>query len=262
MLQSHEKLASYWRLVATLLLIILGFITIIGTGGSGNGEESSAKFEGNEPFSFDVTVSNHDRFSLLAVNGEITITASSGIDTVTVAGIKRVQSKSSIQDAKAHLQDLQVVWNSLANNVSVQTIQPKDTVDRNYRIDYSITLPSYFIIQVDSTNGIVTLDSIENDIAVNIANGEVTLMNIHGSARIKLANGTIDMSSAIGDIHLAIPTSTSAVFSATVLFGAINVSNLVLQDETKTTSSLGGTLGSGQGMILLKTSGNINVLGF
>ncbi len=274
MLRSNNRQAPYWRLVAMLPVIIIGFISTIGTGGGDGGGDSDPRFEEKEPFSFEVTVVNHDQFKLQGVNGEITITGKSGADSVMVTGIKRVQSSISAQDAKEHLQELKVDWESLVNEVSVETTQPKDTAQRNYGIDYTITQPKYFKIQVDSANAILTLDSIDNDVTVNIANAEVTLMNIHGSALVHLANGTIDgevflplqgtidLKSATGDIHLAIPENTSAEFSATTFFGSINVSsNLVFQDEVTTSTSHSGTLGSGQGIISLGAMGDISVSG-
>jgi len=258
-----------------LPVIIIGFISTIGTGG-GNGDDGETRFEETEPFSFDVTVVNQDQFELQAVNGEITITGESSANMVMVSGIKRVQSTISAEDAKEHLQDLEVEWESVANVVSVETIQPQDTLELNYRVDYTIALPNYFVIQVNSINGIVTLDSIDNDVTVNMANAEVTLKNIHGSALVHLANGTIDSEVVLplqgtidlkvatgGDIHLAIPTTTSAEFFATTLFGTITVSsNLVLQNEVITSTSHSGTLGSGEGDISLGALGDINVSGF
>jgi hypothetical protein len=210
------------------------------------------------------------------VNGVITITGESGADSVMIAAIKRVQSKIDAQDAKDHLQELVVNCESLANTFHVETIQPDDTVEWNYIVDYTITLPTYFKVQADSINGIVTLDSIENDVTVNMANGGATLRNIHASALVSLANGTIDSEVVLplegtidmkvatgGDIHLAIPTNTSATFSANTLFGSINISsNLVLQDVEKTSTSLSGTPGSGNGEISLGTMGDIYMSGF
>jgi hypothetical protein len=268
---NYKTIASFLK-----ILLITNLLTIGLYGCGGGGGDSVIIFEEKEPFSFEVTVDNHDQFNLLGVNSEIIITGESGADSVMITAIKIVQSTISTLDAKEHLQELEVDWESVANTVSVETIQPKDTAERNYRVDYTITLPKYFKIQVNSVNAVVTLNSIENDVTVNIANGEVTLLNIYGSALVNLANGAIDSEVALplqgtidlkvatgGHIHLAIPINTSAEFSANTLFGNINVSSVfVFQDEVKTSTSLSGTLGSGQGMISLGTMGDISVSGF
>ena len=269
---NYKTIASFLKILLITNLLTIG---LYGCGGGGGGD-SDTIFEEKEPFSFEVTVGNHDQFKLLGVNSEITITGESGADSVMITAIKIVQSSISALDAKEHLQELEVDWESVANAVSVETIQPKDTAERNYRVDYTITLPKYFKIQVNSANAVVSLNSIENDVTVNIANGEVTLLNIYGSALVHLANGAIDSEVALplqgtidlkvatgGDIHLAIPINTSAEFYANTLFGNINVSSsFVFQDEVKTSTSLSGTLGSGQGMISLGTMGDISVSGF
>ena len=274
MLRNHSRKVPHWRIFAMLPVIILGFISTIGTNGDNGDGNGGMRFEEEEPFSFEITVDNQDQFNLLGVNGEITITGQSGANSVVVTGIKRVLSSISSQDAIDHLQDLQIDWGSVANEISVETTQPQDSAERNYTVDYTITLPQYFQIQVNSINAIVLLDSIDNDVAVNIANADVTLRSIHGSASVVLANGaidgeivlplngTIDLSTATGSIQLAIPVNTSADFSATALFGNINVSNLVFQDEVRTSTSLTGMLGSGQGMISLNAMGDVNVSGF
>ncbi len=258
-----------------LVLFLLTSIVLISCGGDGGDGGGVLIFEENESFSFEVAAGSHTQLNMQAVNGVITITGEPAATSVKITGIKRVQSKISVEDAKAHLPELLVNSESLANEVRVETIQPKDTLERNYIIDYTITLPTYFMIQLASANGNVTLDSIENDVTVNMANAKVILMNIHGSAVVAIANGTIesevvlplqgtiDLKSATGDIHLTIPVNTSATFSATTLFGSINVSsNLVFQNEIITSTSRSGTLGSGEGTISLGTIGNINVSGF
>ena len=65
-----------------------------------------------------------------------------------------------------------------------------------------------------------------------------------------------------GDIDLAVPTSTSADFSASTGNGTVSVSNLNLKGGTQTLRSKNGMLGQGEGTIALRTSnGHITVSG-
>jgi hypothetical protein len=231
-------------------------------------------FEATAPFSFEVEVGNRSLLRLQGINDHITITGISGATSVMITGIRRVGS-DSIQDAEEHLGELQVNVQRLANEVVVETTQPQNTGDRNYIVDYTITLPKNLEVRVTNINGIVTLDAIENDVSVNNVNGEATLIGIVGSARVVLVNGTIesavtlpldgtiDMRTTNGAIALDIPQSTSAECSANVGNGNISVANLVLQNEVRTPTSLSGTLGNGQGtMFLMTVNGNIRVSGF
>ena len=235
---------------------------------------SNTNFEERERFSEEVPVVNHTQFNLTSKNGEITITGVPGANSVMITGVKRVQSESA-QDAKEQLQALKVNVQDLTNEVRVDTDQPLDTRGRKYIVDYTITVPRFLKIRVNNMNGNVTLASIDNDVTVTNFNGNVTLRKILGSALIDLFNGTIvgevnlplngviNMKTLNGNIDLSVPASTSAELSATVSSGNISVSNLVLQNEDKTSTSLSGTLGSGQGTITLKTEqfGNINLTG-
>ncbi len=220
----------------------------------------NTNFKAEEPFSEEVEIGNRSQVRLQGVSGEITITGISGANSVMITGIKRVGSDST-QDAEEHLQELEVNVQSLANEIFIETIQPQDTGGRRYLVDYTITLPKDLEIQLANVNGIVILDAIDNDVTVNNVNGNVTLMEIVGSAFVNLVNGviesevtlplngTIDLNTVNGNINLAIPANTSAGFSAAVTIGSISVSNLVLQNEVRTSTSLSGTLGNGQGTI-------------
>ena len=274
MLRNNKRQIPCWRLAAFFTVLLSGLISILGTSDSDDNNAGEHVFTEEELFSIETTVESYAHFHLQGVNGEIAIIGDPGANSLMISGIKSVQSKVSAEDARAHLSELEVNSQKVPNEVLVETIQPQDSPDRNYRVDYTITLPAYFSIQIVSTNGAVSVDSIENNITVTMVNSDVTLTDINGSAEVNVINGTIDskvflplqgtidLRTATGDIRLDIPTNTSATFSATVLFGSINVANILLQDEVRTDSSLTGRLGGGEGTISLQAIGDIGVLGF
>jgi hypothetical protein len=248
-------------------------VNIVGANGW-NFPINNTDFEASAPFSFEVPIGSRVLLRLLGINGQVTITGASGASSVMITGVKRVRSES-LQDAEDHLGELHVSVDSLANEVFVETIQPHNSGGRNYIVDYTITLPTHVAVQVMHVNGIVTLNSIEHDVTVHHENGEVTLRGIVGNARVNLVNGpiegditlpvhgTIDLNTVNGHIDLALPANTSAIFSARVSSGRVSLSDLVLQDDVSTSTSLSGTLGNGQGTISLETrNGNIRVSGF
>lgn len=234
----------------------------------------NTNFFAERSFSYQVDVVDHSQLSLEAINGNIKITGMSESDSVIITGIRRVGSEST-QDAEEHLQFLEVSVEDLGNKILVKTIQPKKSYGRSYQVNYTITLPKDLEILVINVNGSVTVDSIDSDVIVSNVNGTITLDEIYGSAFVSLINGGIDgeitmpqdgmieMSLVNGNIHLNIPVSTSAVFTAGVTNGYITLSNLTLQNQIVTSSSLSGTLGDGKGTVsLITVNGNISVLGF
>ena len=238
---------------------------------------SNTDFVASESFSFEVEVASHTKLRLEGINGNVTITGLPGADSVIITGEKRVGSES-IQDAEAHMQDLEVSVTPVAHEVCVKTIQPDETHGRSYVVDYDITLPQNLWVVVGNVNGNVTVDSNNRFVSVGNVNGRVVLNEIFGGVFVSLINGdiqaevtlpadeafdTIDMATANGDVDLDIPESTSARFMASVLNGTISISDLALKDPVSTATSLTGTFGDGQGVIALSLgNGDLRVSGF
>ena len=224
---------------------------------------SNTNFEAAGTFSLEVPVVNHTKFSLIGIDGEIDTDGDAGAGSVKITGVKRVLSES-VADAEAHLQDLNVDVQDLVTEIRVETIQPTSTGGRSYIVNYTVDLPDFMEDHVTNTNGIITLDSISNDVTVINLNGSVAITNHNGSASVNLLNGKIeglvtlplngvvDMTTLNGDIEVAIPVNTSAIVSANVTVGTVTAQDLTLQNGKSTPTFLSGTLGSGQGAIQLE----------
>ncbi len=234
----------------------------------------NTNFVAKESFHFEVDVKNHTQVRLGAINGNVEILGSANATSVTITGERRVGSESTA-DAEEYLQKLEVRVTETASMVLVETIQPKENHGRNFVVDYKITLPENLELDADNINGNMTIENIRNDVDVDNVNGNIDLKDILGNASANVVNGlirakvtmpqngNIGMGTVNGNIELEIPQNTSADFSANVTNGAIQISNLTLQNEVATTRSLRGTLGNGQGTIKTNTvNGNINTTGF
>jgi len=234
-----------------------------------------AEFIVDGSFSENVPVAGHSSIRIEALNGEITITGLPGATSVFVTAELQVGSNASRQDAETGLTRLGVLVADGADEIFVQTLQPKNLDGRQYVVNYNITVPSHLAVDVTQVNGHVTVSSIENSLLAEVANGNVYLSDIFGFATVSVDRGSIDgtvtlppggeimLSTGNGDIDLRIPASTSAELSALVGFGAITWDNLDLLNAVHTTKSLTGTLGDGAGLIDLDTrNGNIDVTGY
>jgi hypothetical protein len=263
------KLVFLILLAAGLFWIGCSSDKTVDSEGNVNNTDSVVK----ESFSFRVDVTTHSRLRLEGLSGSVSITGEAGSDSVMVTGEKRVGSESA-QDAEAHLPLLQVTVQEIGNEVYVKTTQPEQTHGRSYVVDYTITLPEGFLVSVNQVTGMVSIESVKNSVSVNHVTGQVLLDEIYGSTVVSLVtggieaevnlpqDGTINLSLVTGNMQLDIPQNTSAEFSASVVTGTISMSDLVLRNQVSTPVSLSGTLGSGEGTILLNVvTGSVSVNG-
>jgi hypothetical protein len=239
-----------------------------------NRNVDNTEFEASQPFTIHLDADGRTGLQVDAVNGDISIDGRLDSDSVFIEGEKIVRSESRA-DAEEHLEFLDVISRSQGVEIVVETVQPEETYGRGYIVNYEIDVPRDFEVAVDEVNGRVAVHALANDVVVQLVNGEIALSQIVGSVTARLANGRIESGISLppngvisliavnGDICLSIPKTTSAEFSASVENGTIAVSNLDIQDQHSTPSSLHGVLGSGQGTIALSVvNGNIGVSGF
>ena len=220
------------------------------------------------------SVENLNRVNIEAINGEVVVTGHRDVDAVVLTAHLIVGSDSQA-DADSHIDDLKIQVTESDNELYVKTVQSQHTDGRKYDVKYDIIVPSNFEVLTTQVNGSIEIVDIENYVDVVNVNGDIRLSNTVGSAAADLVNGsieatvtlsgneTIDLVTDNGSIELWIPMSTSAALGASVGIGAINTSNLVLDDVVQTDQSLTGTLGNGEGVIELRAgNGDINVVGF
>ena len=212
------------------------------------------RYAASEPFSLSVPVAGQARLRLEGVNGEVWLRGSDAPGPILITGHKRVRSESQA-DADAHLGDVQVQVVEGADEILVATDQPR-TGNRSYQVDYQITLPRGFHVEVEHVNGAVKLEGLESGAEVDLANGLIT-----GDLTLP-PGGTIDLYTTNGEIELEVQRDASAKLSATVSNGTITTSNLTLTGQVSFPRSLTGTLGEGDGTIRLQlVNGDIRVRG-
>jgi hypothetical protein len=226
------------------------------------------------PFSFKVVADGHARTTIHGINGRVKIIGSTGIDSMTIAGQRRVGSFSA-EDAEDHLDSLAVSVTDLGDSLRVTTLQPEDSDGRTYIVDYELTVPQDMELSITNINGNIEIEDIRDSLSLLTANGNILLDDIEGNTTAKVVNGIIvaeialqpggiaALSTVNGSIDLAIPTTTSAKLTAQLANGEIVTRHLTLLNEVRTERSLSGTLGEGDGLIALTTgNGNITVIGF
>lgn len=264
-------------LVISRLILVPSLLGLIVASGCGDSSHNSGfvntRPSAEKPFSFGVTRDAQTALRLKGISGTVQVTGTPGVASISITGLRRVQA-DTLEDATAHLAELKVIVTSSATEVVVETVQPQFSSGRNYIVNYTITLPQDFAVNVANINGDVTVRSLNSNCTIMNVNGQILADAIEGNAFLALVNGKmtasvtlpaggeIEMRLATGNMDLTIPQTTSAEFAATVATGSITLTNLPLSNETLTPGSRTGTLGGGDGTILLDMgNGKIAVRG-
>jgi DUF4097 and DUF4098 domain-containing protein YvlB len=254
-----------------ILVALLGLSLFAACDGNRISGVGNTNFSAEEPFSIDIARQNRTMFSLEGISGSVRVTGSPGASSISVTGVRRVES-SSVEDATAHLAQLEVEVDSSQAEVVVRTIQPSNSAGRNYIVNYVISLPEDLVVDIANVNGDITVASLKSNAEIHCVNGPILADGIEGNITTEVANGGIgasvtlppaghaDMRVTNGNIVLRIPQATSAKFSATAVNGSITLKDLTLSDATQTPGSLKGTLGDGDGTISLVVVNGIIVV--
>jgi hypothetical protein len=264
---------------------------------AGLGCEDDHAVDGNcdhyaeEPFEYTVDVQDQVRFRIVGITGTIEITGQPGADTVTIAGERRVGASSS-DEARAHLDDVEVDVQGGEDEVLVRTIHHGDAEGRCYEVDYTITLPPDLEVRVTNQTGAVTvremgdvrasvvtgsviLEDVHGDADIDVTTGNVTLEDFYGSASADLTTGNLfcrvylppggelDLKTITGQMTVHLPESASAELTASVSTGQISLINLPLEDPNISNNYVSGRLGDGDGTITLQViTGQLSISGF
>ncbi len=217
---------------------------------------SDNKFSAQKEFSYAIDLADQSELLLNGINGTITITEDSTMNTVKITG-ERIVKSTTQEDANTRLNELKVEIEELTGEIRVSTIQPDRSEGRNYIINYDITLPKNIDVNIQNVNGSVSLREIHTNTTVHLANGNIdanVILPLDGFIDLKVINGSID---------LEIPENTSAELSAIFVNGYVDVSRIDLNAKVEKLNSLVATCGNGDGTIsLATTNGGIKVRGY
>jgi len=229
--------------------------------------------EATAAFADTLTITTSTRLVLRAINGTVAVTGNMPAGTVIVEGVRRVGS-DNINDARDRLNDISVRITELGNVVNVTTEHLEDPDGRSYEVDYRVFVPPTFQVDVEQVSGDIRVQELRDEIVVNSVNGSVDATDVSGNLRVNVTNGVIkadvtlraggvvDLRTVNGDLSLTIPANTSSTLEAMVVSGSIEITNLLLNGQTITSSRVTGTLGGGNGTITLAvTNGGIEAIG-
>jgi hypothetical protein len=190
-----------------------------------------------------------------------------------------------VEEAEDKLDDIKVsVSKDSGSGVLDVDVRYPTFQNSNYGCNVVLDLPAYMALDLETSNGAITVLETESDFVCSTTNGAITTLNTEGYAELKTSNGIITVNGHYGEldgrtsngvisadivlprqgqctlktsngpITLSIPESSSAIMEASTSNGQIQIHgldvNVIKMDKTE----FRGRIGSGQGDIDLQTS--------
>jgi hypothetical protein len=242
-----------------IMLVLLAFVAV-GIPACSLLKKRSEKKEKTE---YKITGKNKTGISIENTNGQIRVSKSDdtlGVITINAEKIARVRK----DDMDKPIENLNVNIDSSGSTVKVTTEYQKVyegwfNHDNNAKVNYDVRVPANMKVDIDNTNGAITLSSLSGDIKVETTNGSTTLNKCFGYISIEGVNGSIsgnfDSTRGInidvvnGAVKLGGLKNISAEVSANTTNGKVKFNNLTFSNLNVEKRSLSGTLGSGKNII-------------
>ena len=178
-----------------------------------------------------------------------------------------------------------IVNSSADGNIIFQAISPNNAVfliAQTYSVKINVFVPSSVRISklaVDNVNGLVQANSLNvTGASLSSENGNInfdclncgdaglyahtTNGNIAGTFSRPIVAGNYTMATQNGNVQVRFPSASSFKLTASLVNGSIQSSNLVLSNETETSTQVTATIGAGTANVRLATvNGQITITG-
>ncbi len=222
--------------------------------------------------------SNYYTLQVTNVNGAVTLTSWSQ-DSFLINGTITAKGLGSSPT------QVNLVNSSASGNIIFQAISPNKAVflvAQTYSVKINVFVPLSVRISklvVDNVNGLVQASSLnvtaanffsENgDIDFNCSicgtggfSAQTTNGKIAGTFFTPIIAGNYSMATQNGNVQVTIPSASSFKLTASLVNGNIQTTNLALTSQTKTSTQLTATLGTGTADVRLSTvNGQITING-
>jgi hypothetical protein len=216
------------------------------------GGASGAPYIYEENESHTLALTTQTQLIVENTNGRMTIMGSDTAVDLQCSISKKVTSRVSESDAQSHMSDIDVTVDDNANNVRFAVDHPTSD-SRNYEVNFYIVLPNNLDYVLTAVNGDIALQSSTTSVEIDLLNGD-------SNSDLTLNDGSaVSITVGNGDIGLTLPDDTNADLTASVVNGSINNAGLTFTDEQVSSTQFDGTLGDGDGNIVLSV-GNGHVV--
>jgi len=169
---------------------------VAGVFGSGNVKASKVEtvelpFEA--PVSLDVDTSN----------GAVTVQGMEGIETVTIMITLRSRGDTQ-EEAKDRVDRIVVHAEQDGNRITARYLASEQEADvrRFSGVDFDVLVPIDTRVEVDTSNGAITIEGIVGTMHLDTSNGAIDVYDSSGSLNADTSNGRIEVVRFAGDLRL------------------------------------------------------------
>ena len=209
------------------IVAALGAIALFGLYGCDIEEiiaSSGGNIEANREITAIYDIANLANLTVESSNGYVSVTSA---ETTSVTVTARLRSRAdSLEKAQERVNTLVVDMIQTGDNVLLRyrsSDQPDDA--RKYStVSFEVTVPMQADVEVDTSNGAITLSGIEGQFTLDTSNGAIELNDLVGVVRADTSNGRIDVNGFNGLLDLE--TSN----------GAIDIENVAATVDARTSN--------------------------
>lgn len=249
-------------------------IALVGSLLSACNLQFSTGVEAKEVWTRSYKVSDGATVELREANGEIRVEGTAG-NEVAISATKVVKGPTE-EAAKAALPELTIKEDASASQVTVESESTSGGLMNRLsrRVDYEVKMPRSGNLTIKTTNGEITVRSVEGFVKIETVNGEIELLGLEKGADVTAVNGRVQLELADvgergvhckttnGQIVVTLPADAKATIAARVVNGVVHTENLALQTSESSHRRLDATLGGGGPEIRLETTnGELRIVG-
>ncbi|HUT47239.1 MAG TPA: DUF4097 family beta strand repeat-containing protein [Sedimentisphaerales bacterium] len=203
--------------------------------------------------------------------GSITVTGADVTDCNVTAEITvKAQTK---EKARKLAEEVKIKLESSGDTLTIKAVRPAELKKRALVVDFKIIAPRHMKLDCSTGVGTVTVSDIEGRIEASVNVGsivchmvvaELDLSSNVGSVTVKYADAApaacnANITTNVGSIEFTAPPELSAQVSVSTNIGSVKTARPITV-VGKVGKSIKGTIGTGEGKVLLKTNvGSIEI---
>ncbi len=136
-------------------------------------------------------------------NGGVTVQGVEGIEAVSVTITLRSKGET-LEEAQDRVDRIVYHAEQTGNRITARYLASEQDNDvRRYSgVDFDVLVPIETRVEVDTSNGAITVEDIDGTIRLDTSNGAIDVYDSSGSLNVDTSNGRIEIVRFVGDLRL------------------------------------------------------------